>query len=272
MSLLHIIVIAMVQGITEFLPISSSAHLALIPALTGWPDQGLTIDVAVHVGTLGAVLAYFRRDVGAMLGGLWGAVSGRRTRLEGARLAGLLVVATIPVVAVGGAMHLFGVADDLRRVDVIGATLIGFGALLFLADRIGMTVRRLEHMGLGGAAFVGLAQVLALIPGTSRAGITITAARMLGYERYDAARFSLLLSIPTIVGAGALSGFEIYQAGDVGVGLRAALAAALAFLAALATIAVMMAWLRRAGFTPFVVYRVIAGAALLVWWYVPGPG
>jgi undecaprenyl-diphosphatase len=144
--------------------------------------------------------------------------------------------------------------------------------LLFLVDRAGMTVRRLEHLGTGGAVFIGLAQVLALIPGTSRAGITITLARLLGFERRDAARFSLLLSIPTILGAGILSGVDIYQTGDVELGLRAALAAALAFLAALATIAVMMAWLRRAGFTPFVVYRVIAGVALLIWWYSPGLG
>ncbi len=272
MSLLQIIVIALVQGITEFLPISSSAHLAVIPALAGWPDQGLAFDVAVHVGTLGAVLVYFRRDVGAMLGGLWSAASGRRRRPEGARMAGLLVVATVPVVIAGGAMHVLGVDESLRRVDVIGGTLIGFGILLFLVDRASMTVRRLEHLGTGGAVFIGLAQVLALIPGTSRAGITITLARLLGFERRDAARFSLLLSIPTILGAGILSGVDIYQTGDVELGLRAALAAALAFLAALATIAVMMAWLRRAGFTPFVVYRVIAGVALLIWWYSPGLG
>ena len=272
MSLLQLIVIALVQGITEFLPISSSAHLALVPTLTGWPDQGSKFDIAVHVGTLGAVLVYFRRDVGAMIGGLLGAISARRRRPEGARMAALLVVATVPVVAIGAAMHFFGLEDRLRRVDVIGAALIGFGAVLFFADRIGMTVRRLEHMGVGGAALIGLAQVLALVPGTSRAGITITAARLLGFERRDAARFSLLLSIPTIAGAGVLNGLEIYQSGDVELGLRAALATALAFIAALATIAVMMAWLRRAGFTPFVVYRVIAGVALLVWWYAPGFG
>ena len=271
MSFLQIVVLGAVQGITEFLPISSSAHLAVVPRLTGWPDQGLTIDVAVHVGTLGAVVVYFRRDVGAMLGGLWTAAS-RRDENAGARMAGWLAVATVPIVIVGGAMHLLGAADVLRRVDVIGATMIGFGIVLFLADRIGMTVRRLEHMGAGGALLIGLAQVLALVPGTSRAGITITAARLLGFERRDAARFSLLLSIPTIGAAGLLAGFEIYQTGEAVFGLRAALAAGLAFLAALATIAVMMAWLRRAGFTPFVVYRVIAGAALLIWWYAPGLG
>ena len=272
MSLLQIVVIAAVQGITEFLPISSSAHLAVIPMLTGWPDQGLTFDIAVHVGTLGAVVVYFRRDVGAMLGGLWSVLSTRRGEHAGAGMAGLLVVATVPIVIVGGALNSFGLEDVLRRVDVIGATMIGFGALLFFADRIGMTVRRLEHMGAGSAAFIGLAQVLALVPGTSRAGITITAARMLGFERRDAARFSLLLSIPTIAGAGILTGIEIYRTGDLDIGRRAALAAAFAFLVALVTIAVMMAWLRRAGFTPFVVYRVLAGAALLIWWYTPGLG
>lgn len=268
MSILQLIVIATVQGLTEFLPISSSAHLIVIPRLTDWPDQGLAIDVAVHVGTLGAVLVYFRRDVGDMVVGLFSAATGQPGN-EGARLAGLLALATVPVVALGGAMHVYGFDESLRRVDVIGGTLIGFGVVLFVADRIGMTVRRLEHMSTGGAVLIGLAQVLALVPGTSRAGITITAARLLGFERRDAARFSLLMSIPTIAGAGLLLGVETYRADDVDLGLSAALAAALAFLTALATIAVMMAWLRRARFTPFVIYRVIAGAALLIWWYAP---
>ena len=271
MSLLQLVVIAAVQGITEFLPISSSAHLVAIPAITGWPDQGLALDVAVHVGTLAAVVVYFRRDLGAMLAGLVAALAGRRSH-EGARLAGLLVVATVPVVALGGALHALGFDEFLRRVDVIGAAMVGFGIVLFLADRAGMTVRRLEHMGAGCAVFIGLAQMLALVPGASRAGITITAARMLGFERRDAARFSLLLSIPTIAGAGFLNGVEIYRAGDVELGLLAALGAGLAFLVALVTIAAMMAWLRRAGFTPFVIYRVLAGAALLIWWYAPGLG
>ena len=271
MSILQLIVIAVVQGITEFLPISSSAHLVVVPRLAGWPDQGLALDVAVHVGTLGAVLVYFRRDVGAVLAGVFAVATGRPGN-EGGRLAGLIALATVPVVALGGAMHLYGFDESLRRVDVIGGTLIGFGILLFVADRIGMTVRRLEHMGAGGAVFIGLAQLLALLPGTSRAGITITAARFLGFERRDAARFSLLLSIPTIAGAGLLKGIQIYRTGDVELGLTAVLAAVIAFLTALATIAVMMAWLRRARFTPFVIYRVIAGAALLIWWYAPGLG
>jgi undecaprenyl-diphosphatase len=265
MSLLQLIVIATVQGLTEFLPISSSAHLIVIPRFTNWQDQGLGVDVAVHVGTLGAVAVYFRRDIGAMLAGLVAAASGRPTH-AGARMAGLLIVATIPVVVVGGALHALGFEESLRRVDVIGATMAGFGVLLFVADRAGTTVRRLEHLGARGAIFIGLAQVLALVPGTSRAGITITAARILGFERRDAARFSMLLSIPTIAGAGLLKGVDLYRSGDVDLGLSAAFAAALAFLVALASIAVMMAWLRRAGFTPFVVYRVIAGAALLIWW------
>ena len=208
MSILQLIVIAVVQGITEFLPISSSAHLVVVPRLAGWPDQGLALDVAVHVGTLGAVLVYFRRDVGAVLAGVFAVATGRPGN-EGGRLAGLIALATVPVVALGGAMHLYGFDESLRRVDVIGGTLIGFGILLFVADRIGMTVRRLEHMGAGGAVFIGLAQLLALLPGTSRAGITITAARFLGFERRDAARFSLLLSIPTIAGAGLLKGIQI---------------------------------------------------------------
>ncbi len=260
MSLLHLAVLAVVQGITEFLPISSSGHLILVPKLFGWPDQGLVIDVAVHVGTLGAVILYFWRDVWAMVVGLGRLLRGQRD--PGARLAGYVVVATIPVVAAGFAVNTYA-GDGLRSLEVIGWATLGFGIVLYVADRLGMTLRRLEHVGLHDAIIVGLAQVLALIPGTSRSGITMTAARMLGMERTDAARFSMLLSIPTILGAGTLKGLELYQSSDATLTLAAILAAGLALIAALAAIALMMAWLRRATFTPFVIYRIALGGLLL---------
>ena len=261
MPTLHLAILALVQGITEFLPISSSAHLVLTPHFLGWPDQGLVIDVAVHVGTLGAVCLYLHREIWEMLAGVTRAIRGRRDR--GAKMAGLIVVATIPVVAAGFAVnHYF--PNGIRSIEVIGWATLGFGILLWLADRIGMTLRRMDHLDLSDAMVIGLAQTLALIPGTSRAGITMTAARLLGMERADAARFSMLMSIPTIVAAGALKGFELWQSGDARVTADAFVGAGLSFVAALIAIALMMAWLKRASFTPFVVYRVVLGAGLLL--------
>jgi len=174
----------------------------------------------------------------------------------------LLVVASLPVVGAGYLVNAYA-GDALRSLAVIAWATLIFGILLFLADRMGMTVRRIEHLKLGDAVIVGLAQALALIPGTSRSGITVTAARMLGLERTDAARFSMLLSIPAILGAGTLKGLELYQAGDADLTGAALLAAGLAFITALVAISLMMAWLKRASFTPFVLYRLALGGFLL---------
>ena len=269
MPLLHIVILALVQGITEFLPISSSGHLILtweaFDAMA-WPvpeqshSERLIIDVAVHVGTLFAVMAYFWRDLLEMIAGIVRSAAGKRD--PGGRLAFHVVLATIPVV-IAGFLLKDTVTLYLRDPTVIAGTTIGFGLLLFLGDRSGLTIRRLEHMSLGAVMTIGLAQVLALVPGTSRAGITMTAARFLGYERQEAARFSLLLAIPAILGAGTLAGLDLYESGNLRLGLDAALAAGLSFLAALAAIAAMMGWLRKATFTPFVLYRVLLGAGLL---------
>lgn len=264
MPLFHIFVLAVVQGITEFLPISSSAHLILVPAVTGWPDQGLALDIAVHVGTLGAVAVYLWRDVGMIFAGLYQVT--RRRSSPGIRLLGLLIVATIPVVVAGYLVKEY-VGTGLRSVQVIAWASIGFGLLLYVIDRISLTVNRMEHIGIGSAIIIGLSQVLALIPGTSRSGITMTAARLLGYERRDAARFSMLMSIPVILAAGLLLGYDIYKAGNVSLGLDALIGGAIAFVAALIAIAAMMSWLRKASFTPFVIYRIILGIALLAWVY-----
>jgi len=265
LTLLHIAVLALVQGVTEFLPISSSAHLILVPKLTGWPDQGLTIDVAVHVGTLGAVILYLWRDIWEIIVGLGRLLRGRSS--PGGRLLGLLIVATVPVVIAGFLVNKYA-GDSLRKIEIIAWSTLVFGVILYFVDRMSMKVRRMDHLTMGGAIFIGLSQVLALVPGTSRAGITVTAARLLGLERRDAARFSMLLSIPTIIGAGVLKGAEIYQAGDAQLGYDALLAAALSFVAALVAIACMMAWLRRASFTPFVLYRVVLAGLLFYMIYI----
>ena len=265
MPLLHLAILAVIQGLTEFLPVSSSGHLALVPHVLGWPDQGLVIDIAVHVGTLGAVMVYSWRDISRMLLGLLQALKGSDS--AGLDLFSLIVLASLPVVAAGYFVSQY-LGDALRTTEVIAWSTIGFGVVLGIADRVGMTIRRLEHMSYAAALFIGLAQVLALIPGASRSGVTMTAARMIGFERADAARFSLLLSIPAILGAATLAGLNIHQTGDLELGFDAAIAAGIAFLAALISISVMMAWLRHAGFMPFVIYRLLLGGALLVWIYL----
>ncbi len=265
MTLIQILILAIVQGLTEFLPISSSGHLVVTSRVMGWPDQGLTIDIAVHVGTLAAVAIYFWRDLMRIVRG-----SLRLLTFRGGpetRLAAMLLVATVPIVSAG----YFGretVIPLFRNVEIIAWATIGFAILLWAADRIGMTVQRIEHIGYFGALAIGLAQVLALIPGASRSGITMTAGRFLGMERIEAARFSLLLSIPTIAGAGLLAGYGLWQGGDIRLGYDAALAAGLAFVTGIASIAVMMRWLETSGFMPFVLYRLALGGALLYWVYI----
>ena len=258
--ILHIAVLAIVQGVTEFLPISSQAHLRLVSAVTGWADQGLIMDVAVHVGTLGAVMLYFWRDIGAMTVGLLRLMRGRED--PGARLAGLLIVATIPALAAGFFFNRY-YPGGLRGLELIAWTTLVFGILLYIGDKMGMTVRRIKHLRFGDVVIIGIAQVLALIPGTSRSGITMTAARFLGLERRDGARFSMLLSIPVIIGAGSLQGWKLYQSGDVQLTAPAILAAGFAFTAALVVMAALMAWLKRSTYTPFVIYRICLGGFLL---------
>jgi undecaprenyl-diphosphatase len=232
--------------------------------MLNWPDQGLLIDIAVHVGTLFAVMVYFWRDLWGITVGTVRLLMGRRG--PGARLAGQILLGTIPVVIAG----YFGreyIGTYLRDVEIIAWSTIGFGALLWIADHLGMTVRRIEHLKFGNAIFIGLAQVLALVPGTSRSGITMTAGRFLGMERTEAARFSMLLSIPVILGAGVLAATDLGQSGNFEIGRDVMLSAGIAFITGLLSIVIMMRWLGRAGFTPFVLYRLALGAGLLYWNY-----
>lgn len=266
MSELQIAILALVQGITEFLPISSSAHLVLVPMFTGWPDQGLLFDVAVHVGTLIAVILYFRRDLAAMVGGLFDWRAPGLFGDPGRRLIALIAVGTVPVVLAGLALKTIG-TDALRSPAVIGWTSVIFGLLLYVTDRSARRQREIRDMSLGGALYIGFAQMFALIPGTSRSGITMAAARSLGYRRDETARFSMLLAIPTILAAGALLTVDLIELGETQIGIQALAGLVLAFLSALLAIALLMRWLQRASFTPFVIYRCVLGVALLVYAY-----
>ncbi|MEL6531927.1 MAG: undecaprenyl-diphosphate phosphatase [Pseudomonadota bacterium] len=262
MSLLHIFIVAMIQGITEFLPVSSSGHLILLPNLTGLEDQGQVIDVAVHVGTLGAVVLYFWADVKIALAGTLRLLRGR-VDTQGAFLALCLAIATVPVMLFGLVLALSGMDDTLRSTAVIGWTMLVFGVVLYWADQIGGTDRAAKDWSLRHALIMGLWQAIALIPGTSRSGITITAGRMLGYDRESAARLAMLMSIPTIIASGAFLSVEVAVTADLQAARDGAIAAAFAFVAALAALGLMMRLLKSVSFTPYVIYRVALGLILL---------
>jgi undecaprenyl-diphosphatase len=258
---LQLVLLALVQGITEFLPISSSAHLILPSQLLGWQDQGLAFDVAVHLGTLLAVLLYFRSTLLGLALGAGRGLLERRSNDE-LRLVGLLALATAPVVVVGPLL------DDLletrlRSIAVIATTTVLFGLLLWHADRRGGGTGTLaDGLSWRGALLVGLAQALALVPGTSRSGVTMTAGLYLNLSRSEASRFSFLLSIPTIAGAGLFKTKDLIESGDPVPWGEMALGAGLAGAAALAVITAFLALIERSGMLPFVIYRLLLGAVL----------
>lgn len=264
MVLYHIIILALIQGITEFLPVSSSGHLVLAHHLmsgeTIWGED-LMMDVAVHVGTLASVLIYFRRDVQAMLCGALCFAKGKKKPKE-QQLVLYILAASVPVIMAGFLLHAVQ-PGWIRSVQVMAWATLLFGILLWWVDRQKPTDRTLDHMTMKDAVMIGLAQVLALIPGTSRSGITMTAARWYGFSRVEAARFSLFLAMVAISGAGTLGGIDLIQSGDANLSLHILLAVILAFLSGLAAIHLMMKWLARASFTPFAIYRVVLGIVLL---------
>ncbi len=266
-SLLQALVLALVQGVTEFLPISSSAHLILVPVLFDWPDQGLAFDIATNTGTLLAVILYFRRDLGQLATGLWRHLRGAsEVTVEGmppGRFLAAWILATVPV-AVAGLLLADWVGTAGRSPLVIATTSIVFGLALAWADRAGARLRDLATLTLWDALWVGLAQAVALVPGTSRSGITITAALLLGYRRPAAARFSFLLAIPVGVLA---TGYDLLKVatGEVPAGDLVPMAVGLVVAAAAAylVIGALLAWLRRQTLLPFVVYRVALGVVIL---------
>lgn len=266
MALWHLILLALIQGVTEFLPISSSAHLILVPQLTGIADQGVTLDVALHVGTLGAVILYFRADVARAAVGTVGLI--RRNWGPDERLAAGLAIATVPVIIAGLILKLTGTTDLLRSVELIGWATILFGALLWWFDRYGSKAKTIADWTPSQALKFGLWQAIALIPGTSRSGICITGARAMGYGREDAARIAMLMSIPTIIASGALLSLDVVGQTDGRLLRDAGIAAVMAFFAALAALALMMRLLRSVSFTPYVIYRMMLGAFLLGWVYL----
>ncbi len=265
MTLLQIIVLAIVQGMTEFLPISSSGHLVLAPALLGWDDQGLAFDVAVHVGTLAAVVWYFRAELTRITVAFFtqwspGADDARRMH---ARLAWFIVIGTIPVGLVGVLGKDF-IETQLRSPAIIAATTAGFGVLLWLAARVGRKQRGVERMTFRDAVVIGLAQALALVPGTSRSGITMTAGFALNLTPEAAARFSFLLSIPVIVLAGGVTTLDLLNTPGAVDWQALVIGTVLSAVVAYLTITFFLRFIARIGMLPFMVYR-LALAAVIVY-------
>lgn len=255
-----IFVLAVLQGLTAFLPVSYSSHGALAGALLGWVASDPSIILAVQAGSVLAACAYFATDLWAMSLGLARLVRGKRD--PAARLAFQLVVASIPVMAATYAYETYA-NDVFRQIAVIGWATLGYGLVLLAIDKSSMTIKRVEHATYADLFLLGCAQALALMPGTSRAGIAMTMARFLGYERPAAARLAILASIPAIVGSAAWLIWRTGTAPAIAVTQMSIAAGAASFVASLGAIAVLMAWLKRRSFTPFVIYRVVLGAAIL---------
>jgi undecaprenyl-diphosphatase len=261
LPLFQIIILSLVQGLTEFLPVSSSAHLILVPKFLSWPPQGLALDVAVHVGTLGAIILYFWRDVLNMLKNVPNFIRGKWDVYECKEIL-LLVIGTIPAIILGYILSEIGM-KKLYSLGVIGTTSVVYGVLLYYIDKKITANRNLLQMTRIDAFKVGIAQALALIPGTSRSGICMTMGRYLGFTRLDAAKFSFLLSIPAIIAAASLTSYKVIQANQSEIFKDAALGIFFSLIAGLISIHFMMRWLKKFNFTPFVLYRVGLGLFLL---------
>ena len=266
MDSLQIVVLAIIQGLTEFLPISSSAHLVLIPRLFDWSDQGLVFDVAVHFGSLIAVLYYFRVEVWSMLGSWLRATFGGGEPDRDSLLAWWVIIGTLPAIVVGFLLQ-GPIEQQLREPWILAAASILFGLLLWLADVRGRRLRDEYTLRLGDVLVIGCCQVLALIPGTSRSGITITLGLFLGLTRRAAARFSFLLAIPVIIASGSLQTLRMFtEVNPIGWG-ELMLGIVLSAISAGLCIHYFLRLVERVGMLPFVVYRVLLGAAILVLLY-----
>ena len=262
MDLVQAIVLAVVQGLSEFLPISSSGHLVLMPHVFGWSDQGLAFDVAVHMGTLVAVLVYFRRQLLTMATAWTGSVL-RREHTRDSRLAWQLLVATIPVGLVGLLFDDY-IETHLRDPLFIACTLSFFGIVMYLADRYGRSTRDEFDLSWPQTFLIGCAQALALMPGTSRSGITMTAGRALGLTRSAAARFSFLLAVPGIAAAGGYEGLKLVLSPSLVDWQPMLVGAVFAALSGIACIHLLIRFIERIGLLPFTIYRLLL-AGLIVW-------
>ena len=261
MTAIQVVVLAIVQGLTEFLPISSSGHLVLVPVFFGWTDQGLAFDVAVHFGSLLAVLLFFRTDIAGLLRGGVQVLGANVASIE-ARMALGIALGTIPAALAG--LTLAGwIEANLRSASVVVMTLAGYAILMILADRLGRHNRDIASITIKDAILIGLAQALALIPGTSRSGVTMTAALALGFERQDAARFSFLLAVPVILLATVFSLLRLLGSDETVAWDQLAIGVAISAIVAYLSIEFFMRFVSRIGLMPFAIYRLVLAAVIL---------
>jgi undecaprenyl-diphosphatase len=265
MGWVEAVVLGIVQGLTEFLPISSSAHLRLVGELFGWDDPGAAFTAIIQIGTEAAVLLYFRKDIWRIVVAWLGSLAGRRKGDPDARMGWLIIVGSIPIVVLG-LLFQDDIETTLRDLRIVATALILFSLILFWADRVGAKKRELDHLTVGHGIAFGFAQAMALIPGVSRSGGTITMGLFLGYTRAAAARYSFLLAVPAVLGSGFFQAYEALTGDVEGEGVSwgpTILATVIAFGVGLTVIAWLLRYLDRGSFTPFVVYRIVLGTLIL---------
>jgi undecaprenyl-diphosphatase len=265
MGWLEAVVLGVVQGLTEFLPISSSAHLRIVGEIFGWDDPGAAFTAITQIGTEAAVLLYFRKDIGRIIVAWLASLTGRRRGDPDARMGWLIIIGSIPIVVLG-LLFQDRIETTLRDLRIVAIALVAFSLILFWADRVGTKKRELGDLTVGHGIAFGLAQALALIPGVSRSGGTITMGLFLGYSRAAAARYSFLLAVPAVLGSGFFQAYEALSgkiAGEDVVWGPTILATVIAFGIGLSVIAWLLRYLDRGSFTPFVVYRVVLGLLVL---------
>jgi len=259
------VVLGIVQGLTEFLPISSSAHLRVVGTAFGWDDPGAAFTAITQIGTEAAVLLYFRREIGRIIVAWLGSLAGRRKGDPDARMGWLIIVGSIPIVVLG-LLFQDDIETTLRDLRIVAVALILFSLILFWADRVGAKKRELDRLTVGHGIAFGFAQAMALIPGVSRSGGTITMGLFLGYSRAAAARYSFLLAVPAVLGSGFFQAYEALTGDVEGEGVSwgpTILATVIAFGVGLTVIAWLLRYLDRGSFTPFVVYRIVLGGLIL---------
>ncbi len=265
MGWLEAIVLGVVQGLTEFLPISSSAHLRVVGEAFGWSDPGAAFTAITQIGTEAAVLLYFRKDIGRIIVAWLGSLAGRRRGGPDARMGWLIIIGSLPIVVLG-LLFQDDIETTLRDLRIIAIALAAFSLILFWADRVGSKKRTLGELTIGHGIAFGFAQAMALVPGVSRSGGTITMGLFLGYSRAAAARYSFLLAVPAVLGSGFFQAYEAFTGDVAGQGVAwgpTALATGIAFGVGLTVIAWLLRYLDRGSFTPFVVYRVVLGLLVL---------
>lgn len=260
MSLTQIVVVAIVHGLALILPVGFASHLHILQAITDWPPPSPQMRVALNFGTFVAILAYFGGDIWDMVVGVYRAAKGKRN--PEARLAIQFVVASIITLGVGFAISHYVITDEWKTLKVTTWCTLGFGLLLFALDHMSMTVKRVEHAGMGDTLFVAIGQVLSLVPGVSRVGIALTFARFLGYERVEAAKFAYLLSLPVLLGLMGRGIYHLVVAHELSFSRVEIIACVVAFFASLLMLAMIMGFVRRRTFTAFMVYRLIVGGIL----------